>query len=243
MKISKCIFCLTTNQNLFNTKEHILPESLGGDDWAILPKGLLCDDCQKKFGSTIEQQALADYPFINMRTLLGIPTKKKRAPWFKYMEGTLHAGGGPGKIIYEPNEFFRKSFESGQKITTIIPAMTRRPHMILRMLLKIGLETIAADDRNAVFEERFNPAREYALIGNKTCSWFYIQREDHEMLNLYLKGIEWDDHHCFMDVYYEGNLIFLHLRTFYLEFMTPLVENVALNSALFEGPGERFVIV
>jgi len=53
--MTKCIFCLTTDKTLFNTKEHMLPESLGGNDWAIFPDGLFCDNCQNKFGSTIEQ--------------------------------------------------------------------------------------------------------------------------------------------------------------------------------------------
>ena len=69
----KCIFCkLTTGP--FTTREHILPESLGGGDWAILPSGLLCDECQNRFGSSIEQQALIDYPFSFFRVFLGIPT-------------------------------------------------------------------------------------------------------------------------------------------------------------------------
>ncbi len=66
---------MITDETKFNTKEHILPDSLGGGDWAILPEGLFCDNCQNIFGSSIEQQALADYPFVNFRTLLGIPTK------------------------------------------------------------------------------------------------------------------------------------------------------------------------
>jgi hypothetical protein len=243
--MSKCIFCLITDGALFKTKEHVLPESLGGGDWAILPEGLFCDNCQNKFGSTIEQQALADYPFVNMRTLLGLPTKRKKAPWFKYWEGILHAGGGPGEIIYEPNDYFKKSFESGQKIMTIVPAMTNKPEMVLRTLLKIGLEVIGANDRDTVFEDRFNPAREYALTGSKKYPWFYIQKEDNQLLQLYVKGLEWEDHHCFMDVHYEDNgLVFLHMRTFYLEFIVPLLENVVLDpNDKFTEPIERVVIV
>lgn len=243
--MKKCIFCLTTNSTKFNTKEHILPESIGGDDWAILPAGLYCDDCQNKFGSSIEQQALADYPFINLRTLMGIPTKKKKMPWFKYWEGTLFSGGKTGSIIYEPSEYFKKAFESGQKTITIIPAMTRKPEMMLRTLIKIGLETIAANDVGTVFEERFNSAREYALKGVKIFPWFYIQKEDNEMLNLYIKGVDWEDHHCFMDVHYEDNgLVHLHLRIFYLEFLVPLVENVVLDpDNTFKEPQYRVVTV
>lgn len=243
--MSKCIFCLTTDSTKFNTIEHVLPESLGGGDWAILPEGLFCDSCQNRFGSAIEQQALADYPFVNMRTLLGIPTKKKKAPWFKYWEGTMYSGGEPGIITYEPNEYFKKSFESGQKTMTLIPATTKRPDMLLRTLLKIGLEVIAVNDKNIVFEDRFNPAREYALTGSKQSPWFYIQKEDDKLLQLYIKGIDWEDSHCFMDVHYEDNgLVFLHLRTYYLEFMVPLVENVILDSdMILTEPQERAIIV
>ncbi|MGS2741546.1 HNH endonuclease [Sinomicrobium sp. M5D2P17] len=243
--MAKCIFCLTTDKTKFNTKEHILPESLGGGDWAILPDDLFCDTCQNKFGSTIEQQALADYPFINMRTILGIPTKKRKAPWFKYWEGELYATGKQGKIIYNPNDYFKKSFESGQKIMTIVPDITKKPNMMLRTLLKIGLQVIAANDRKLVFEARFNPTRKFALTGEKKFPWFYIQKENHNLLNQYIKGIIWEDDHCFMDVHYNDNgLATLHMRTYYLEFLVPLIENVVLDSQhKFTEPYEKVITV
>ncbi len=225
--MNKCIFCLTTDPLVFNTKEHILPESLGGGDWAILPDGLYCDSCQNKFGSTIEQQALGDYPFVNLRTILGIPTKKRKAPWFNYWEGNLHSAGEPGKIIFEPNKHFEEAFNSGRKTLTIIPAFSKKPEMTLRTLLKIGLETIAANDSETIFEERFNSARVYALTGEKNYPWSYLQKEDDVLMMSYLKGETGEDHHCFMDVHYEeSGLVSLHLRVFYLEFIVPLIENV-----------------
>lgn len=228
----KCIFCLTTDSAKFNTKEHILPESLGGGDWAILPDGLYCDACQNKFGSSIEQQALADYPFINLRTLLAIPTKKKKAPWFNYWEGMLQSAGYPGRILYQPNVHFEKAFGSGQKTLTIIPAMTKKPDMVLRTLIKIGLEVLATDGgAEEIFRELYNPAREYALAGIKKYPWFYLMKEDIEALQLYIKGEDWEDHHVFMDVHHEDNgLVYLHFKLFYLQFMVPLVENVVLDS-------------
>ena len=243
--MAKCIFCLTTDETKFNTKEHILPESLGGGEWAILPDGMFCDSCQNKFGSTIEQQALADYPIVNMRTMLGIPTKKNKAPWFKYWEGTLESAGEAGKFTYEPNEYFKKAFQTRQKILTIVPAMTKKPEMVLRTLLKIGLEVIASRDKEEVFEEKFNATREYALNGNKNYPWFYIQLEDIEMFNDYIRNKEWEDYHCFMDIYYEDNgLITLHLRTYYLQFLVPLIENVILDPEnKFTEPEERVITV
>lgn len=241
----KCIFCLTTDKNVFNTKEHILPESLGGGDWAILPDGLYCDKCQNIFGSSIEQQALADYPFINLRTILGIPTKKNKAPWFDYMEGRLHSAGEPGRIIYEPNDFFKKAFTEGRKTLTIIPAITRKPNMVLRTLLKIGLETIAGDNgENKIFEDRFDPARVYALTGQKKYDWSYLQIEDTDKLNLYIKGIAADEEPFFMDIYdYDKEQEYLHLRVLYLDFFVPLIENVVIDPEIVKGLPRKTEII
>ncbi len=117
--------------------------------------------------------------------------------------------------------------------------------MVLQTLIKIGLETIAANEAKTVFEDRFNPARKYALNGIKNYPWFYIQKEDNKMLNRYIKGILWDDYHCYMEVHYEDDgLVFLHLRVFYLEFLVPLVENVILDkNNKFEEPDQRVITV
>ncbi len=83
--MAKCLFC--KSEGPFTTREHVLPESLGGGEWAILPDGLFCDSCQNKFGSEIEQQALNDYPFSFFRVFSGIPTKKRKAHGLKVGKG------------------------------------------------------------------------------------------------------------------------------------------------------------
>ncbi|AHM59288.1 hypothetical protein D770_05105 [Flammeovirgaceae bacterium 311] len=189
----KCVFCLTTDTSLFNTKEHIIPESLGGGDWAILPDGLLCDSCQNKFGSSIEQQALATYPLSMFRTFFSIPTKKRKAPWFEFWEGKLEAGGIFGLLAYHPHKHLEDATLLGKKHQMRIPAVVTKPDMLLRTLLKIGLELIAADDPIKVFETRFDVTRKYALTGQKNFSWSFIQIEDVDELNQYLKGMTQND--------------------------------------------------
>jgi HNH endonuclease len=236
MKRPKCIFCLTENPLLFNTKEHIIPESLGGGDWAILPDGLFCDKCQNIFGSSIEQQALSVYPFSNFRTLLGVPTKKKKAPWFSYWEGKLQSAGEAGKLIYEPNSLFKSAFESGRKTLTTIPAMPEKTDMVLRTLLKIGIETFAADlsTGDEIFSKKFDAARNFALTGKKNTSWFYIQNEDNSKLNKFLLDISYEtwNENFFCDVHEDEGLIYLHLKMLYLDFLTPLIENVEPDNQL-----------
>ncbi|MBL7884591.1 MAG: hypothetical protein JNL69_11015 [Bacteroidia bacterium] len=248
--MAKCIFCLTTEETVFNTKEHIIPESLGSGDWAILREGLFCDKCQNIFGSSIEQQALGVYPLSNFRTIFGVPTKKGKAPWFSYWEGKLISGGESGKLIYEPTDFFKEAFESGRKTLTIIPAMPDKSDMVLRTLLKIGLETFAADVETGeeIYSSKFDAARKYALMGQKENKWFYIQNEDIKQLNYYLKGItekEWCEN-FFCDVHEEGELVYLHLKLLYLDFITPLNDNVQIDEKIistFKEPECRVVWV
>lgn len=97
----KCIFCKSTRR-AFTTREHILPELLGGKDWALLPMGMFCDMCQNLFGSHLEQLALKDYPFSLLRVLFGIPTKKGKAPWVSIGKEALRASSVQGTVGYDP---------------------------------------------------------------------------------------------------------------------------------------------
>ena len=226
--MAQCIFCRTI-EGPFKTREHILPESLGGGDWAILPKGLFCDACQNRFGSTIEQQALADYPFSLLRVILGIPTKQGKAPWMNSFEGILEAGPCPGTLGYDPAPPFRKSTESKQKSVMRILAEPQKPTFICRMLLKMGLELIAADNPRDIFHQKFDAARQFALKGNKDEKWWYLQREDMATVPVYIKKgvkkLKWGDD-VFLDTIVVGEAnnqaeVF-HLKLLYLDFFVPL---------------------
>ena len=122
--------------------------------------------------------------------------------------------------------------------------------MLLRTLLKIGLETFAADSstKDEIFSGKFDAARKYALTGEKNHPWFYIQHEDVDKINSCLKGItytEWNSS-FFADVHEEGELIYLHLKLLYLDFITPLVDNVKPDKGMIEKlkePRERLIFV
>lgn len=192
----RCIFCLSDTA-AFTTREHILPESLGGGDWAILPGGLFCDDCQNRFGSSIEQQALGDYPFNLLRTFIGIPTKKGKAPWFECWEGKLAGTGVPGQVGYEPSAIFAAPFERGQKSVMRIVAQPRKPEMVCRTLLKMGLEVVAFHESEKAFQKQYDEARLYALTGKKENNWWYLQEENIENASRFFAGEattkEWAD--------------------------------------------------
>jgi len=68
--MAHCIFCDDTSGE-FTTREHILPESLGGGDWAVLPDGLFCNACQNRFGSEIGIMGTVTYYGAMSRPLMG----------------------------------------------------------------------------------------------------------------------------------------------------------------------------
>lgn len=221
--MARCIFCKTT-EGPFGTREHILPESLGGEEWAILPSGLFCDSCQNRFGSSIEQQALADYPFSMLRVFLGIPTKKGKAPWLDCWEGKIQAGPDLGQVGYEPASPFVASTNHGTKTQIRILAEPRKPSFVCRTLLKMALETVAARDPDGVFSDKFDEARNYALTGNKTKPWWYLQIENHESFSRLCSGVpEASDIEVSLETHHIGDdaEVFL-LRLYHLNMICPL---------------------
>lgn len=227
--LPKCIFCLETNPNLFNTREHVLPESLGGSEIDILTEGLFCDKCQNRFGSKIEAKVLHNYPFILTRILAGIETKKGKTPRLEYRQGTLESIGGFGNIIYTPDPFFKKAYESGQKIHTIVENEYHN-QLLIRFLLKMALQTIGYDTKSdKVFRKEFDQARTFALNGTKKYNWPLLIKENKELQNEYItnKGKNLKQDHIFIDynVRYNNDGLdeIFYLKYFFLELVTPVI--------------------
>lgn len=238
----RCVFCRSDSAQ-FTTREHILPESLGGGDWAVLPKGLLCDECQNQFGSEIEQQALGDYPFSFFRVFLGIPTKKSKAPWFKNWEGTIRASLQPGTLGYDPAPPFESATMDGGKTQIRLLAQPMKPQMICRFLIKMGIEVVATDSATYVFETKFDAARQYALTGRKTDKWWYLQVERMaEATRLITQGVsevEWFRNVELEVIRLEEEQEIFHLKLLYLDVFTPLTEAIQPEMQGMEEPEFR----
>jgi hypothetical protein len=225
----KRIFCKSAT-GPFDTREHILPESLGGGEWAILPDGLLCNQCQNRFGSSIEQQALGDYPFTHLRILLSIPTKKGKAPWFKFNEGIVKASLQPRSFHYEPSAPFKRAMDEGGKTEIRLLAHPMKPHMICRFLLKMALEVVASDNSEAVFDKKYDKARNFALLDEKLGDWWYLQRENVSAVNNYIKTrnrpSEWAEPVKLEVVTFKDGAEIFHLKLLYLELFIPLEPHI-----------------
>ncbi len=244
--MARCIFC-RTKSGTFTTREHILPESLGGGDWAILPDGLFCNSCQNKFGSEIEQQALGNYPFSFFRVYSGIPTKKGKPPWFKSGEGIIRASLQPGTVSYDPAPIFEKATIKGRKTQIRLLAHPLKPDMVCRFLLKMGIEVVAWDSNQDIFCSKFDKVRQYALTGEKKDKWWYLQRERIDMASCYFtKGVmrdEWADNVKLEVVKLDGEQEMFHLSLLYLDMMVPLTSMITPKLEELEEPEYRLFYV
>ncbi len=238
----RCVFCKSVAAQ-FTTREHILPESLGGGDWAVLAGGLYCDGCQNRFGSEIEQQALGDYPFSFFRVFLSIPTKKRKAPWFASWEGTIRASLQPGTFEYHPAPPFECAAMEGKKTQIRLLAHPVKPDMVCRFLIKMGIEVVAADNTTDVFQTKFDVARHYALTGEKTQAWWYLQVERmQEASRLMTQGVsesEWFRSIKLEVLRLQEEQEMFHLRLLYLDLFTPLTGAVQPEIQGMEEPEFR----
>ncbi|MCX6564990.1 MAG: hypothetical protein NTW38_00960 [Candidatus Aminicenantes bacterium] len=240
--MTRCIFC-KDSLGQFTTREHILPESLGGGDWAVLPNGLCCDACQNRFGSEIEQQALGDYPLSFFRVFLGIPTKKVKAPWFNSWEGKIRASLQPGAFGFDPVLSFEKATVDGSKTQIRLIAHPLKPDMVCRFLLKMGIEVFAANVPNDVFRVKFDAARYYALTGDKTVLWWYLQHERmDEAFHFMIRGVsehEWSQNVSLEVIELEAEQEMFHLSLLYLDLFVPLTTGVQPQMGGLEEPKFR----
>jgi hypothetical protein len=171
--MKRCIFCGSTKANQFETKEHIVSESLGGKE--ILPEGLVCDKCNRYFGKAFEKEALDSEKIKFLRALERIPSKRGRIPV---------AAGEKGEIFVDGNtepKIIPNSPGQGDKKIISIPSIPSKkaivsfkfppshPGHLLRMLLKIGLEYLAIEQSENMFDPQFSKAKK--VVRSPTPGW------------------------------------------------------------------------
>ncbi len=175
-----CLFCDSGTE--FNTKEHIIPESLGNDD-LILEKEI-CDKCQN-YLSQIEHYVLSKTPLGFWRTLLTIKTKKGKLPAVDFTKNNTH---GMLPDFHEHHDNFGfiahdnfttelnldlakinlDSEQTGQLKYVITPKVI---HEIGRFIGKIGIELVCQDNPTTAREDQFAEIRKYIREGSLKEIW------------------------------------------------------------------------
>ena len=108
--------------------------------------------------------------------------------------------------------------------------------MICRFLLKMGIEVVAWDNEQDVFCSKFDEARRFALTGEKTGKWWYLQMERMNMASrCFTQGItthEWADSVKLEVAKLDGEQEVFHLSLLYLDMLIPLTSMITPQ---FEG--------
>ncbi len=178
--MSTCLFCPSGTD--FNTKEHIIPESLGNDD-LILEKEI-CDKCQN-YLSRIENYVLNKTPLGFWRTLFTTKTKNGKLPVVDFTKNSTrgilpdfhehHDNFGfiahddfTTELKLDPATVNLDGGHTGQLNYVITP---KAIHEIGRFLGKIGIELICLYDRTTAREDQFADIRKYIREGSLKEIW------------------------------------------------------------------------
>jgi hypothetical protein len=164
----RCMFCLT-NTGPFTRQEHLIPESLGNDD-VILPPGYVCDDCNQYFGSAIEQKALAKAPFSVARVTQAIRNKKGHYPIVSGDGWFLQSSGFWDRCLLRSDPPHQNLWPccNGQ---LVLNPKWGQSDLIVRFLLKIGLELLVLSRDVNPYAANFDAARLCARRGRNAKFW------------------------------------------------------------------------
>lgn len=179
-KPHRCIFCLKT-KGPFTREEHPIPESLGNDD-LVLPPGLVCDGCNQYFGSKVEQEVLGKAPFAVARVSQAIRNKKGRHPSVGTDGLSLRSLGFWDRLLFRSDPPHRSIWPLQGGRLALNPQWVH-PDLLVRFLLKVGLELLALSDDVDPFSSMFDGARECARRGHRAGGWdfalgIYPKRSD-----------------------------------------------------------------
>lgn len=163
--MNRCIFCLSETDS-FNRLEHIIPESMGGDE--IAPTGIVCDTCNQYFGKEVERVALDNPILAFARSSLCIRTKKGKYSSFRGVQfEVLGQPSGEPAVVFPP-EKLKYILEHGR-------GQMRVPignlGAIARLLLKMGLEFLAVSDAADVYSPSFDSSRRAARAPDPGMRW------------------------------------------------------------------------
>jgi hypothetical protein len=148
----RCIFC-KQDSSTSKTVEHIIPEALGNKEH-ILPRGVVCDNCNSYFGLKVEKPLLDSDYFRQARSRNLIYNKESRVP---SISGVLLPGFIPIEMMWdkEGHSIFPTRERDTSKLINvlryiqkgelIVPIMERpEEHLMSRFLAKTALEVLAS---------------------------------------------------------------------------------------------------
>ncbi len=145
----RCVFCKNDSTNS-KSVEHIIPESLGNKN-NILPKGVVCDNCNTYFGSKIEKTVLEMPYFKSLRGRIMIENKKGKIPsvtGFTMNKDIIEInfsskGDNIIEVIYNDDKTVNSILNSKELYVPLIPEPPQNNIYVSKFLGLIALEAFA----------------------------------------------------------------------------------------------------
>lgn len=144
--------------------------------------------------------------------------------------GEIKSIGLEGKFGLDPSNKEIESFvNKGDLSTLYIPTDVSEPLALCRLLLKMGLQTVACDTLNDAFLQKFNDARVFARSPRRSSNWWFLLYIDHQSLfHKFIGGVshrEWYSN-IKLEVVTEFEAEIFHLKLMDMHFITPLESRV-----------------
>lgn len=228
-----CIFCLCQKDKQ-NSIEHIIPESLGGGDWAILPSDIVCDSCNNYFGAKVESKVLQDYPLSLLRLHSGVRTKKRKWAALKHPIGVLTASPYNNVLGLDPStEEIEHQLLSGTRTQMRIIAETVYPALMCRFLLKIALECVASDCLLDAMTVKYEHSRRFARSPRRGDNWWFMYRYDPSVDGGKSKQTK-------VEIFEIEGAEMCHIMIFGCDFFVPLDRRIVYQAPELKEPEYRY---
>lgn len=174
----RCLFC-KRDSTASRSREHVIPESLG-NTMLVLPRGVVCDNCNNYFSREVERPLLESEPMASLRFQEALPSKRGRippaagvlTPDVPVSVERLTAGEFAGIVTVNDLTTWLKRPSVHSEAISFDAGPTAPDHVFSRFLAKVGLEAMAArlvghPDGLAylVDEVQLDPVRRHAREG------------------------------------------------------------------------------
>lgn len=190
----RCIFCKKDSTNS-KSVEHIIPESLGNKN-NILPKGVVCDNCNTYFGSKIEKTVLEMPYFKSLRGRIMIENKKGKIPsvtGFTVNKDIIEInfsskGDNIIEVIYNDDKTLDSIMNSKELYVPLIPEPPQNNIYVSKFLGLIALEAFAQRvssienwQEDFIENNSLDELRNFVRYGKSYAIWpYHVRRIDGE---------------------------------------------------------------
>lgn len=164
-----CIYCKSETGD-FRSEEHVIPESLCGD-YAFLPRGFVCDNCNNGVCANLDQRLQLFEPIAFLRVLYGPFGKDGKAPRAEF-NNVIFERTDPREITVTAKDETgglkeSKVFDDGSLgLNTTFKGKRFNWPLLGRSIFKIGLGMVAFDmGHGAALDPKLDAARKYILDG------------------------------------------------------------------------------